>query len=172
MLYKDRDDVFFFLSCVVRTFFQELINTRMFSHPSSVLHKFIFSFFFLIKKKQQTFFVFLNDLFIVHLTVSGLSCGVWEDPLLRCTGSSLPHWLLFSYCVLLSCPAACGILALLSGAETRPSASEGVFITSGPPGKSRSICSFKRIFQKDALLFQFHVFLTYLRIDRIWKYID
>ena len=137
----------------------------MFSHPSSVLHKFIFSFFF--KKKKQTFFVFSNYLFIVHLTVSGLSCRMLEDPLLRYTGSSLSHRLLFSYCALLSCPAACGILAVLSGAETRPSASEGIFITTGPPEKSRSICFFNRIFQKDALLFQFHVFLTYLRIDKI-----
>ena len=44
----------------------------------------------------------------------------------------------------LSCPTACGILVLRPGIEPASPALEGVFFTTGPPGKSQNAKHFKK----------------------------
>ena len=65
------------------------------------------------------------------LGVSGVfHCGIWTLQL-WCVGSEV------AVCGL-SCSAACGILDLLPGIKLTSLASQGWFLTTGPPGKSQS----------------------------------
>ena len=115
-------------------------------------------------KSQHAVFLFL---FLAALGLScsmqDLCCGM-QDLSLRCVGSSLWHTGFSScgaqaperacsrargLCSLwhtgslveahrLSCPMACGILVPQPGIEPASPALEGVFLTTGPPGKSPS----------------------------------
>ena len=93
---------------------------------------------------------FLKYLFIyfIYLAVLGLSCGAQD---LHC-GVRAPERAgrLLSSCSAwapertasvvaarrLSCPVACGILVPLPGIKPTSPALEGIFLTTGPPGKS------------------------------------
>ena len=90
--------------------------------------------------------------FFFFLTALGLHCSAWafsscnEWGLLSSCGVWIPHCNDFSYCIgslavvhRLSCPMACGNLPG-PGIKPMSPALAGVFLTTGPPGKSGSIC--------------------------------
>ena len=89
------------------------------------------------------FFFFLNmfslkkNMYYLFLAALGLSCNT-QDSFLHCTGS-------VAVVCRLSCPKARGILVLWPGIKPMASASEGRFLTTGPPGKSQDTTVLKLV---------------------------
>ena len=78
----------------------------------------------------------LSVLFLIYLAVLGLSCSTREVFVSSC---GLFRWGTRASLVValeLSCPGACGILALRPGIIPVSPALEGGFLTTGPPGMS------------------------------------
>ena len=101
-----------------------------------------------------TFLFFFKINLLIYLAASGLSCSTRAPHcstlvslvalcrLLFSCGARAPEHTGSAVAVQgFSCPAACGIFVLGPGIELAYPALEGVFLTTGPPGKSQGYFS-------------------------------